>query len=389
MAFEEHDEETTPLLPGASNLNSRKLNSRIRAKLSEQLDAKDCVPVLVLLNFVTGFLDAISYATLRIWAAFQTGNSLQLSLALSRLTVPSSDIPPEHPSRFAYAFTLSDRVAIASLVFFNLGAFVGGYIVNSTTRKTRGWMLVSTLVQLVLTLAATLIIAHPPARDIAEPKWMNTSISLVLIALSLGVQGIQAKRLGTSQFGTTLVLTTAWVDMMNSPWRVGRLRDHKALPIVSLIMGGFVGGTLLRYVGTPAALGVVVILRFLVGLGWFIVPPVPEPAYLAARGNGGRVDVVGSANTETPAGKGSPQSAPVGTGVPVGISLDPSITSGGESWVARLKGESVNEETEEDDVSFAGVGVGAGVGGETVCLDESGIDVVEHVGPGEKEFSSR
>ncbi|KAJ8093968.1 hypothetical protein PM082_009853 [Marasmius tenuissimus] len=278
MAFEEHDEETTPLLPGASNLNSRKLNSRIRAKLSEQLDAKDCVPILVLLNFVTGFLDAISYATLRIWAAFQTGNSLQLSLALSRLTVSSSDIPPEHPSRFAYAFTLSDQVAIASLVFFNVGAFLGGYIVNTTTRKTRGWMLVSTLVQLVLTLAATLIIAHPRARDIAEPKLMNTSISLVLIALSLGVQGIQAKRLGTSQFGTTLVLTTAWVDMMNSPWRVARLRDHKALPIVSLIMGGFVGGTLLRYIGTPAALGVVVILRFLVGLGWFIVPPVPESA---------------------------------------------------------------------------------------------------------------
>lgn len=278
MAFEEQDEETTPLLPGASNLNSRKLGPRITAKLSEQLDVKDCVLILILLNFVTGFLDAISYNTLRIWAAFQTGNSLQLSLALSRLTAPATDIPDDYPSRFAYAFTVSDRVAIASLAFFNLGAFLGGYIVNSTTRKTRGWMLVSTVVQLLLTLVASLTVTHSRASNVTEPKPMNTYASLVLIALSLGVQGIQVKKLGTSHFGTSLVLTTAWVDLMNSPWRVARFRDHKSLPIIFLVLGGFVGGTLLRYAGPAIALAVVVVLRFLVGVGWFMVPSVPEPA---------------------------------------------------------------------------------------------------------------
>lgn len=48
---------------------------------------------------------------------------------------------------------------------------------------------------------------------------------------------------------------------------------------------------------------------------------------LATRRNRSSVDVVGSVGSETPAGKGLPESALVGTSVPVDISLDPCITS--------------------------------------------------------------
>ena len=73
---------------------------------------------------------------------------------------------------------------------------------------------------------------------------------------------------------------------------------------------------------------------------------------LASRGNGGAVDMVGSTLTETTAVERPPESAPVGTTVPVGISLDPGITTSGESGVARLDGERVDEEVHPHDVPF-------------------------------------
>ncbi|KAG7086203.1 hypothetical protein E1B28_002166 [Marasmius oreades] len=266
MAVE--DNETTPLLPGASGTDRK---SRIKSKLRERVDVKDCIPILILMNFITGFLDAISYTTLRIWAAFQTGNSIQLSLALSRLTALPNEIP-EHSSRLSHAFTTSDLVAIASLSFFNLGAWAGGYLFNTPAGKTRGWMILSTTIQIFLTIISALVVLHPQPDD--SDTRMRRHISLVVIAISLGMQGIQAKKLGTSQFGTSLVLTTAWVDMMNSPIWVPNIRDSKALPIISLIFGGFVGGIILRYSDIFVALGAVVLLRTCIVIGWWIVPTV-------------------------------------------------------------------------------------------------------------------
>ncbi|KAF9261838.1 hypothetical protein L218DRAFT_904932 [Marasmius fiardii PR-910] len=266
MALARNDEETTPLLPR----NPKNLKS----KLQDQVDAKDCIPILTLMIFITGFLDAISFTTLHVWAAFQTGNSLQLSLALSRLTALPNEIPA-HSNRISYAFTTADWVAIASLAFFNLGAFGGSHLFNTKSdRQTRGWMMLSSFIQTLLTIVASLLDLHPRGED-GSIK-MRRYISLVLVAVSLGMQGIQAKKLGTSQFGTSLVLTTAWVDMMNGPFWVPHFRDSKALPIISLILGGFSGGFILRYTGVSIALGLVALLRASMVIGWLLVPAVSD-----------------------------------------------------------------------------------------------------------------
>lgn len=72
---------------------------------------------------------------------------------------------------------------------------------------------------------------------------------------------------------------------------------------------------------------------------------------LTTRRNGSAINVVGSADTETTAGECPPESASVSTSVPVGIGLDPSVTSGRKSRVARLDSEGVEEEMEEDRVT--------------------------------------
>jgi hypothetical protein len=46
-----------------------------------------------------------------------------------------------------------------------------------------------------------------------------------------------------------------------------------------------------------------------------------------------------------------------------------------------LKAESVEEETEVDDVAFSTVGVGLGSGRPSVGANEGSVDVVEHISP--------
>uniref|UniRef100_A0A0W0G5I8 DUF1275 domain protein n=1 Tax=Moniliophthora roreri TaxID=221103 RepID=A0A0W0G5I8_MONRR len=240
--------EDTPLLP------SPPANRKLKRKLNEDINSEAVIPILSVLSFTTGFLDAISYATLSVWAGFQTGNSLQLSLALSRLTATPNSIP-SHTSRLQHAFRPVDQIAIASLVFFNIGAHLGGYFGSK-----RVSLILGSGIQTLLTVIAAVIVM--------EAHTTTQYASLCLIAFTLGMQGIQAKKLGSSVFGTSLVLTSAWVELMNAN---RRSVINKSLPIISLIFGGFVGGAVLRFAGAAAALGIVAMLRGLVTATWFFV----------------------------------------------------------------------------------------------------------------------
>lgn len=58
-----------------------------------------------------------------------------------------------------------------------------------------------------------------------EPAWQNIAgfAALALASAQMGMQGIVAKRLNT-HFGTTVVLTTIWVELIADP---GLLRFKK------------------------------------------------------------------------------------------------------------------------------------------------------------------
>jgi hypothetical protein len=65
----------------------------------------------------------------------------------------------------------------------------------------------------------------------------------------------------------------------------------------------------------------------------------------------------------------------------VRVRLDDRITGGDERRVARLQGETVHHDVEENGVAALAVGVCACVGIEAEVGDEGGVDVDEHVGP--------
>lgn len=104
-------------------------------------------------------------------------------------------------------FHIADQQALCSLICFNLGAFVGR-LGDRIGPLKRIWLIAGTLLQAILTMAAAVTIWKSGQPSIAfergDPSWTNTLsfVSLAFMSASLGVQGIQGKRLNT-QFGTT------------------------------------------------------------------------------------------------------------------------------------------------------------------------------------------
>ena len=165
-----------------------------------------------------------------------------------------------------HTFHLPDRQALASLIAFNAGAFLGR-IGDHIGPKKRLWLVLGTFLQTLFLMGAALALWKSGqgsiASDRGDPAWTNvrTYVALVLMSASLGLQGIQAKRLNT-QFGTTsmccfylnsghalidvaVVLTTIWVELMSDPKLFSiresvRTRDHRLLAAGALFFGGFV-----------------------------------------------------------------------------------------------------------------------------------------------------
>ncbi|KAI0042609.1 hypothetical protein FA95DRAFT_1499878 [Auriscalpium vulgare] len=224
--------------------------------------------------FMTGFIDAVSFSAVFVWCAFQTGNTLQLALALARLF----EGKPGHRDE---SFHIADKQALTSLLTFLFGAFLGR-IGDRIGARTRAWLVLGTFMQALLTMGGAIALwksgQGSVASDRGNPSWTNacTYAALGLISASMGLQGIMGKRVNT-QFATTIVLTTVWCELMADPklfmmrrWIPSR--DHKVMGIVALFIGGFTSRAILQSIGSPAALGIGTGLRVLIAASWLFVP---------------------------------------------------------------------------------------------------------------------
>ncbi|KAJ3876570.1 hypothetical protein F5051DRAFT_411199 [Lentinula edodes] len=242
--------------------------------LNTEVDTKECTGPLAAFCFMTGFIDAISFSSVFVWCGFQTGNFVQLSLALARLfsVGPGGAIDQ--------TFHRADQQALTSLLAFNLGAFIGRLGDRIGSQK-RIWLVFGTFLQTLFTMAAALTIwksgQSSVADDRGDPSWTNalSFVCLAFMSMSLGTQGIIGKRLNT-QFTTTIVLTTVWVELMADPRLFYRkkviTRDHKLIAASSLFIGGFVSRAILDKIGSAGALGVGTGVRLLITVSWLFVP---------------------------------------------------------------------------------------------------------------------
>ncbi|KIK94530.1 hypothetical protein PAXRUDRAFT_782623, partial [Paxillus rubicundulus Ve08.2h10] len=206
------------------------------------------------------------------WCASQTGNTIQLSIAVGRFL---DDVQTDS------SFRLSDRLAVCSLLTFIAGSFIGRFG-DKIGYSTRLWMCIGTFLQALLTMGAAITSWQSGAPTFAEansgPAW-KTPLSFACLGFmssSMGLQGVMAKRLNT-QFSTTVVLTSIWVELISEPklFHLRRLvieRDHKIMTIAACFVGGFAGRAVLDEVGAPTTLGIAGGLRVLISILWLCTP---------------------------------------------------------------------------------------------------------------------
>jgi len=249
------------------------LPSSLWGFLTADVDSTWCISQLIAFCFMTGYLDAIGFSAMFIWCGPQTGNTLQLAFALARLFEPSFFQEPNLRD--------SDKQALCSLIAFNLGVFLGriGDRVGATKRI---WQIATSFVQALFTMAAAIAIWKSGESSVAltrgDPAWTNTLsyVGLAFISLSLGLQGVQGKRLDT-HFGTTIPLTTIWIELISD---AGLLklrqkvasRDQKTLTILGVFVGGFCGRALSAKIGAAGTLGIGVGIRVLIAISWIFIP---------------------------------------------------------------------------------------------------------------------
>ncbi|KAJ8585546.1 hypothetical protein M405DRAFT_796691 [Rhizopogon salebrosus TDB-379] len=243
----------------------------LRRYIFTDVDGERSTVPLCAYCFMTGFVDAVCFSAIFVWCAFQTGNTIQLALALARLFNGQHD----------YSFHLADQQALCSLITFIFGAFIGR-IGDKMGCKTRAWLTLGTFIQTLFTMAAAIAIWKSGQASVSDarsnPAWSNTLsfVCVGFISASMGLQGIMGKRTNT-QFTTTVVLTTTWCELMADPklFEFRKLvisRDHKIMAIGSLFLGGFLGRALLDAVGSAGTLGVATGLRFIISIWWLFVP---------------------------------------------------------------------------------------------------------------------
>jgi len=228
--------------------------------------------------FMTGFIDAVTFSAIFVWCGFQTGNTVQLSLALARLfSGPAGERDT--------SFHIADQQALTSILTFLFGAFIGR-LGDRIGAKTRAWLFLGTFIQALFTMAAAICVWQSGQGSIAssrgDPAWTNATAfaAIGFASASLGLQGIMGKRVNT-QFATTIVLTTVWCELMADPKLFVRRavisRDHKILAVFALFVGGFVGRAIVDSpIGGAGAFGVGTGFRVIAAISWFWVPS-PKP----------------------------------------------------------------------------------------------------------------
>ncbi|KAF8579645.1 hypothetical protein K439DRAFT_1637732 [Ramaria rubella] len=219
---------------------------------------------------MTGFVDSVTFTAVSVWCGFQTGNTIELALALARLFA-ISEVPG--PS-----FRLVDRQSLTSILTFLGGAFVGR-IGDRMGSRTRAWLFLGTIIQALFTMAAAILLWKGGQTSFGSrgPTWTNAEgyAALAFASASMGLQGIMGKRVNT-QFATTIVLTTVWCELMADPLlfraRFIKTRDLKVIAVAALFLGGFVGRALLDKIGSAGTFGIGTGFRVLIALMWLRVP---------------------------------------------------------------------------------------------------------------------
>lgn len=206
----------------------------------------DLLPfVLVVLTFITGLVDAVSFLGLgHVFTANMTGNVVFLAFAL------------------AGAPGLSLSRSVTSLLAFMFGATVGGFFGNRfETATRRKWLLTSAIVEVVLLLAAAGFAFSYDYKH--ESPDFNLYAILILTAVAMGFRNATVRRLAVPDLTTTVLTLTVTGIAADSSFAGGANTRfvRRGLSVVGMFAGALTGALLLdRGLQIPLFLGAFLVL---------------------------------------------------------------------------------------------------------------------------------
>jgi len=201
--------------------------------------------VLVVVTFVTGMVDAVTYLGFgHVFAANMTGNVIVLGFAL------------------VGAGEISATASVVSLAAFMAGAAISARLSGALQRARHRWLLSMLSIETVLlTIAATLALAQRAV------SWDLVIVGL--LAVAMGMRTVTVRRLGISDVSTTVLTSTlaglaSDTLLRGAPFRTGGIR----LVIVAAMLLGAASGAVLLGGGAAQVLGICAGMVLLLTVGY-------------------------------------------------------------------------------------------------------------------------
>jgi len=203
------------------------------------------IPSLLLsLTLVTGLVDAVSYFKLgHVFVANMTGNVVFLGFAV------------------ADAKDFSIPASVSALAAFLCGALIGGRIATHIGQHRGKLLAIATYIETALVGAALALLLFMP-----EGNGQVVQYGLIVpLALAMGLQNANARRLGIPDL-TTTVLTLTLAALASESSLAGGSNPNprrRLLAVTCMFAGAAIGAWLIFHVGVFAVL----ILAFVLLLG--------------------------------------------------------------------------------------------------------------------------
>ncbi|KAJ8294974.1 hypothetical protein OF846_002036 [Rhodotorula toruloides] len=230
-----------------------------RLRWRDDIPSKAFVAPLTAVSFVTGLLDATTYASFGTFASAQTGNVIILIISIIHALKEARPIN-----------------TTASLVAYVICGGLGGQIANLVGTRIRWWVMLSCFLQVILLAVPTgLVFRHVLDPDVQDDQW----ILLLLLAASSGFQIAIARTCGVGEIPTAM-LSTPIADLITDPalfkpqlcGQPVTGRNRRIAYIFSIVSGTVVGAWMHRRTGFKWTLLLGTILRTVM-LAWVAVLP--------------------------------------------------------------------------------------------------------------------
>jgi uncharacterized membrane protein YoaK (UPF0700 family) len=204
---------------------------------------------LLVLTFVTGLVDAVTYLSFgHVFAANMTGNVMVLGFALSGV----GDI--------------SATGSLVSFTSFILGGIIGARVAGALERTRQRWIL-------TMLVAETVLLSVAAALSVSPLRFGGGGHMIVgLLAVAMGMRTVNVRRLGISDISTT-VLTTMLAALATDTQLPGATlytAGLRATAVATMLLGA-IAGALLSQGGPGQVLGVAVSLLLIVTLSYVTV----------------------------------------------------------------------------------------------------------------------